>query len=166
MAIHSSNLVWRIPWTEEPDRLQSMGLQRVRHDWATITQTRLIAGAGAIHLLIKPSFSWSQWETWSLPMSNLNCECWTSRYFCLHIIFGQIAYLFMKYSKSYIFQTEETLAQFSPSAQGAFPWLFSPFLHFSVLMPQARGESVSSMSNRENSRVSISWHLLSKYRNL
>ena len=32
MAIHSSILVWRIPWTEEPDGLQSMGLQIVRHD--------------------------------------------------------------------------------------------------------------------------------------
>ena len=32
MATHSSILVWRIPWTEEPDGLQSMGLQRVRHD--------------------------------------------------------------------------------------------------------------------------------------
>ena len=32
-AIHSSILAWRIPWTEEPGRLQSMGLQRVRHDW-------------------------------------------------------------------------------------------------------------------------------------
>ena len=37
MATHSSNLALRIPWTEEPSRLQSMGLQRVRHDWATIT---------------------------------------------------------------------------------------------------------------------------------
>ena len=32
MATHSSNLAWRIPWTAEPGRLQSMGLQRVRHD--------------------------------------------------------------------------------------------------------------------------------------
>ena len=32
MAIHSSTLAWKIPWTEEPDRLQSMGLQRVGHD--------------------------------------------------------------------------------------------------------------------------------------
>ena len=32
MAIHSSTLVWKIPWTEEPGRLQSMGLQRVGHD--------------------------------------------------------------------------------------------------------------------------------------
>ena len=38
MATHSSVLAWRIPWTEEPDRLQFTGSQRVRHDWATNTQ--------------------------------------------------------------------------------------------------------------------------------
>ena len=32
MATHSSILAWRIPWTEEPGRLKSMGLQRVGHD--------------------------------------------------------------------------------------------------------------------------------------
>ena len=32
MATHSSTLAWKIPWTEEPGRLQSMGLQRVGHD--------------------------------------------------------------------------------------------------------------------------------------
>ena len=32
MTTHSSNLAWRIPWTEKPGRLQSMGLQRDRHD--------------------------------------------------------------------------------------------------------------------------------------
>ena len=32
MAIHSSAIAWKIPWTKEPDRLQSMGLQRVGHD--------------------------------------------------------------------------------------------------------------------------------------
>ena len=37
MATHSSILVWRIPWTEEPGKLQSMGSQRVRHDWMTDT---------------------------------------------------------------------------------------------------------------------------------
>ena len=39
MATHFSILAWRIPWTEEPGRLQSMGSQRVRHDWATNTFT-------------------------------------------------------------------------------------------------------------------------------
>ena len=33
MATHSSTLVWKIPWTEEPGRPQSMRLLRVRHDW-------------------------------------------------------------------------------------------------------------------------------------
>ena len=35
MAPHSSTLAWKIPWTEEPGRLQSMGSRRVRHNWAT-----------------------------------------------------------------------------------------------------------------------------------
>ena len=35
MATHSSILAWRIPWREESCRLQSMGSQRVRHDWVT-----------------------------------------------------------------------------------------------------------------------------------
>ena len=35
MATHSSTLAWRIPWTEEPGRRQSMGSQRVGHDWVT-----------------------------------------------------------------------------------------------------------------------------------
>ena len=32
MATHTSILAWKIPWTEDPGRLQSMGLQRVRYD--------------------------------------------------------------------------------------------------------------------------------------
>ena len=35
MAPHSSTLGWKIPWAEEPGRLQSMGSRRVGHDWAT-----------------------------------------------------------------------------------------------------------------------------------
>ena len=35
MAPHSSTLAWKIPWTEEPGRLQSLGSLRVGHDWAT-----------------------------------------------------------------------------------------------------------------------------------
>ena len=35
MAPHSSTLAWKIPWTEEPGGLQSMGSQRVGHDWET-----------------------------------------------------------------------------------------------------------------------------------
>ena len=39
MATHSSILAWRMPWAEKPGGLQSMGSQRVRHDWTTITFT-------------------------------------------------------------------------------------------------------------------------------
>ena len=43
MATHSSTLAWKIPWTEEPGRLQSMGLHRVGHDWSNL------AAAAAAH---------------------------------------------------------------------------------------------------------------------
>ena len=36
MATHSSTLAWKIPWTEEPGRLQSMGSWRVRHNWSKL----------------------------------------------------------------------------------------------------------------------------------
>ena len=38
MASHSSILAWKIPWTEEPGRLQSMGSQTLRHDLVTKQQ--------------------------------------------------------------------------------------------------------------------------------
>ena len=41
-ATHSSILAWRIPWTEEPGRLQSVGSQRVGHDGVTNTFTFII----------------------------------------------------------------------------------------------------------------------------
>ena len=39
-ATHSSILVWRIPWTEEPGGLQSKGSRRVRHDWSNLAGTQ------------------------------------------------------------------------------------------------------------------------------
>ena len=41
-AVYSSILAWRIPWIEEPDRLQYMGLQRLVHSWATNTHTHKV----------------------------------------------------------------------------------------------------------------------------
>ena len=41
MATHSSILTWRIPWTEEPSRLQSTGSQRLRYNWASNIFTAL-----------------------------------------------------------------------------------------------------------------------------
>ena len=38
VATHSNILAWRIPWTEEPGKLQSIGLQRVGHDWSNLAR--------------------------------------------------------------------------------------------------------------------------------
>jgi len=48
MATHSSIVAWRIPWTEEPGGLQSMGLGRVGHDW--VTNAWPTDGPGTSHL--------------------------------------------------------------------------------------------------------------------
>ena len=42
MATHSSILAWRIPWTEKPGGLQSLGLQRVGHDSETLEQIEIL----------------------------------------------------------------------------------------------------------------------------
>ena len=55
----SSILAWRNPWTEEPGRLQSMGLQRVGYDWVTNTST-LFALIFLLHF--KPS-TWANFSS-------------------------------------------------------------------------------------------------------
>ena len=42
VAIHSSTIAWKIPWTEEPGRLQSMGSQRVGHSFTTVSFKKYI----------------------------------------------------------------------------------------------------------------------------
>ena len=59
MAPHSSTLAWKIPWTEEPGRLQSMGSQRVGHDWATslsLSQLSLFSVLNVILSLVYITF--------------------------------------------------------------------------------------------------------------
>ena len=50
MATHPSTLAWKIPWTEEPGRLQSMGSRRVGHNWSDLT-----AAAAVCPLFVMPS---------------------------------------------------------------------------------------------------------------
>ena len=51
MATHSSILAWRIPWTEEPGRLQSMGSQKVGHNWTTFTSFTFFSSGYCPHPL-------------------------------------------------------------------------------------------------------------------
>ena len=66
-ATHSSILAWRIPWTEEPGRLQSVGSQRVGHDWATNIPLRRLSGhtevaSGAIGNLLGVVTTGNTWR--------------------------------------------------------------------------------------------------------
>ena len=54
MASHSSILAWKIPWMEEPGGLQSMGLQKVRHDQVTSLSCLVSIGDGAGKLKFLP----------------------------------------------------------------------------------------------------------------
>ena len=66
MATHSSILTWRIPWTGEPGRLQSMELQNVRHDLAT-TQ---------IYIYILRIYIFLIWS-WTLRLWNFITGVWS-----------------------------------------------------------------------------------------
>ena len=61
MAPHSSTLAWKIPWMEEPGRLQSMGSLRVRHDW--VTSLSLFT----FHALEKETATHSSVLAWRIP---------------------------------------------------------------------------------------------------
>ena len=72
MATHSSVLAWRIPWTKEPGELQSMGWQRVRHDWASNTHTVAVLILEKIAVLTR--FLLMHWEkTHDLNRYNMIC---------------------------------------------------------------------------------------------
>ena len=65
MATHSAILAWRIPWAEEPDRLQSIGSQRVQHNWALKHTCRKSVEEVLVDLywpIKRRSGSWSQAE--------------------------------------------------------------------------------------------------------
>jgi len=77
MATHSSILAWRIPWTEEPSGLQSVGLQRVGHDWMTniFTGDIILLSSGAIYQ--STCFRHSKWLeilTWGLYLMSMKDE--------------------------------------------------------------------------------------------
>ena len=80
MATHSSSLAWKIPWTEEPGRLQSMGSHRVGHDWSDL------AAAAAC---------WDRLLTANRAMEGSQCHYRHDWYFCqscdlhLHLLFWE-----------------------------------------------------------------------------
>ena len=71
MATHSSILAWRIPWREEPARLQSIGSQRVRQDWAT--SLRFTLHRNEISRMTALMYSFPNLEPGHCSMSGSNC---------------------------------------------------------------------------------------------
>ena len=69
MVTLSSNLAWRIPWTEEPGRLQSVGLQRVGHDWVTKPNQRCLEVGLGSSLNSKSLLVWKKQKTILCTMS-------------------------------------------------------------------------------------------------
>ena len=65
MAPHSSTPAWKIPWTEEPGRLQSMGSLRVGHDWAT--SLSIFTFIFHFHALEKEMATHSSVLAWRIP---------------------------------------------------------------------------------------------------
>ena len=57
-AIHSTILTWRIPWTEEPGRLQSIGSQRVGHDWSDLACRHTTASKTKVYYLFMQFLEW------------------------------------------------------------------------------------------------------------
>ena len=66
MAAHSSTLAWKIPWTEKPGRLQSMGWQRMGHDWATSLSLHFSLHILSSYLEENPYLSWIKFLLCSL----------------------------------------------------------------------------------------------------
>ena len=80
-GIHFSILAWRIPWTEEPGQLQSVGLQRVRHNWVTNTYWPyrfLFLGGVCWQLLLNFLLGWlSSWFAEVLYIFWKQISCWS-----------------------------------------------------------------------------------------
>ena len=80
MATHSSTLAWKISWTEEPGRLQSMGSQRVWHDWVTSFSLSLSCSSSVTLCILffcnpmdcNPARLFCSWDS---PYKNIGVDC-------------------------------------------------------------------------------------------
>ena len=86
MATHSSILAWRIPWTEEPGRLQSMGSQK----WVTFTHSSLVLTSRILKKLILPVLSLVLWRSGKSLISHLGSASlwWLLKYFVNYLAFS------------------------------------------------------------------------------
>ena len=79
MATHFSILAWRIPWTEEPGRLHSVGSQRVGHDWATNTTICFRHSDWVVWLSRVVIMTFSIWSFYILGFKTMYVLTWFSQ---------------------------------------------------------------------------------------
>ena len=82
MATHSSILAWKTPWTEKPGGLQSIGSQRVRHDYASMLHFSLpsfpsLGGEGLDNLRVVPAMAdvYASPVLWAGPLVSTTHDC-------------------------------------------------------------------------------------------
>ena len=104
MATHASILSWRIPWTEEPGGLQSMGMQRVGHDWVTNTNTHThivtvlfccCCHCSSCAMQLSWYSSLVEAHTWAPDRKAWSPNLWTTREFLITLLWNRSLHLFV-----------------------------------------------------------------------
>ena len=140
MATHSSILTWKIPWTEEPGRLQSMGYQRVGHNWATFFHFLFIL-FNSFHLVLLSSSIYTVFiciNLWSLVYLDffpliIKFLLPGILYYCIyHVALSRSALDYVR-----LFATPWTVTHQAPLSMGV---LQARILEW-VVMPSSRGSS-------------------------
>ena len=160
MATHSSTLAWGIPWTKEPGWLQSMGWQRVGHDWATSTFKEKKKGKDDGKTSFKLYGSFFQRRKFiQISFSTLSLR-------------NTLSYSFHKYLEKYIEKSRLFVCQLE-----RFYFIWTVRFYFSwhpqdVLRPVSRGDMSICIFKQANvvfrlrchHKVKFSWFRLTKYK--
>ena len=98
MAIHSSTLAWKIPWMEEPGRLQSTRSQEVGHNWVTFTHSFIKLRTTLFNIHSSPSL-------WEEGMVLMHWSTWNSSFSALCIMHALCIYIFSEILLSKVLTT-------------------------------------------------------------
>ena len=153
MATHSSTLAWKIPWTEEPGGLPSMGSDRVRHDWSDLAAAADCSTSGfpLLNYLLEFAQTHVHWVGDVIQPSH---PLWLSSPPDLNL--SQHHGLFQEVSSSH--QVANVL-EFQLQHQ-SFQWIFrTDFLSDGLVGSPCSPKTLKSLLQHHNSKASILRHL-------
>ena len=158
MALHSSTLAWRIPWTEEPRRLQSTGSQRVGHDWVTTRQVCICyPQIPDLSLLPHTHYPPSVTTRCLFVFEIHDCFCFVNKFF-LWIMFFNSAYKGCHVMFVSVWHTSLSMNISSSRTLLQLQWFFLSWLHSTPLSIRTAA-SLSFPLLKDISVVSMSWLL-------